>query len=60
MKVGATRPRLYECCADRNQIRATVATIVGVNSNLQGILGVTLKTAWSVSHRIHEAMRSGS
>jgi len=33
----------------------------GVSSNqLHRILGVTLKTAWFMSHRIREAMRSGS
>jgi transposase-like protein len=33
----------------------------GISSNqLHRILGVTLKTAWFMSHRIREAMRSGS
>lgn len=32
----------------------------GISSNqLHRILGVTLKTAWFMSHRIREAMRSG-
>ncbi len=33
----------------------------GISSNqLHRTLGVTLKTAWSMSHRIREAMRDGS
>ena len=42
-------------------IHLLCASKKGISSNqLQRILGVTLKTAWFMSHRIREAMRTGA